>query len=84
MPTAPRPNHLEAVEVLEDLGRLQPGPEAGQALISDLFPPFIRDHLSVLLQDHQLGYRGDLVALLQLTVTTQRRESAPFLQIVLQ
>lgn len=56
-----------SLKILKDLCSIQPGPEAGQAPVSDLLPAFIRDHLAVLLHDHQLGNGGDLVALLQLT-----------------
>lgn len=57
------------LKVLKDLCGVQPGPEAGQAPVSDLLPALVRDHLAVLLHDHQLGDGGDLVALLQLTET---------------
>lgn len=55
------------LKVLKDLCGVQPGPKAGQAPVSDLLPALVRDHLAVLLHDHQLGNGGDLVALLQLT-----------------
>lgn len=55
------------LKVLKDLRGVQPGAEAGQAPVSDLLPALVRDHLAVLLHDHQLGDGGDLVALLQLT-----------------
>lgn len=59
--------HLLTLKVLKDLCGVQPGPKAGQAPVSDLLPALVRDHLAVLLHDHQLGNGGDLVALLQLT-----------------
>lgn len=55
-----------AVEVLEDFGYFQPVPEAGQALISDLLPALVRDHLAILLHDHKLGHGCDVVPFLQL------------------
>lgn len=57
---------LLTLKVLKDLCSVQPGPEAGQAPVSNLLPALVRDHLAVLFHDDQLGDGGDLVALLQL------------------
>lgn len=64
-----------AVKVLEDLSYFQPVPEAGQTLISDLLPAFVRDHLAVLLHNHQLGHGCDVVPLLQLAEIKQTEHS---------
>lgn len=55
------------LKVLKDLCGVQPGPEARQAPVPNLFPAFVRDHVPVLLHNHQLGHGRDLVALLQLS-----------------
>lgn len=52
-----------AVEVLKDLCSVQPGPEASEAFVSDLFPSLVCDHLAILLYYHQFGHCCDLVAL---------------------
>lgn len=57
---------MSAFKVLEDFGHLQPVPEAGQALVSDLLAALVRNDLSVLLNDHQLGDGSDVVPLLEL------------------
>lgn len=56
------------LKVLKDFGSIQPGAEAGQASVPDLFSALVCDHVAILLHDHQLWDGGDLVALLQLTV----------------
>lgn len=61
------------LKVLKDLCSVQPGPEAGQASISDLFPALVCDHVAVLLHDHQFGHRCDFVALLQFTEREKRQ-----------
>lgn len=53
-----------ALKVLKDLRGVQPGAEAGQAFFSDLCAALVRDHVAVLLHDHQFGHCCDLVALL--------------------
>lgn len=60
------------LKVLEDLRSVQPGPEAGQASVSDLFPALVCDHVAVLLHNHQFGHSCDLVALPQLTKTEKK------------
>lgn len=62
------------LKVLEDLRSVQPGPEAGQASVSDLFPALVCDHVAVLLHNHQFGHSCDLVALPQLTKTEKKRD----------
>lgn len=67
------------LKVLKDLCGVQPGPEAGQAPLSDLLPALVCDHLAVLLHDHQLGNGGDLVTLLQLTEKERTEQLKPHL-----
>lgn len=68
------------LKVLKDLRGFQPGPEAGQASVSDLFPALVCDHVAVLLHDHQFGHCCDLVALLQLTETETRDKRRDLLE----
>lgn len=60
------------LKILKDLCGVQPGPEAGQASVPDLLPALVCDHVAILLHDHQLGHRCDLVALLQFTERKRR------------
>lgn len=61
------------LKILKDLCSLQPGPEAGQASVPDLFPALVCDHVPVLLYNHQFGHCSDRVALLQLTEKKKQR-----------